>query len=112
MAAKRLPRDYKPKRKQPGGFSGWLGMVCGLAVGLGVAAVIYLKDHRPDTPSATAAKTGKRKMGNTESPDTEASEAGAAGDPARSYDFYDRLPKFEVVVPEKDKDVKPDIRAV
>ena len=36
-----------------------------------------------------------------------------AGMPARprsrrsSYDFYDMLPKFEVVVPEKEKDVRP-----
>ena len=31
---------------------------------------------------------------------------------ANSYDFYNKLPKFEVVVPEKEKDVKPDVRGV
>jgi cell division protein FtsN len=112
MAAKRLARDYKPKRKQPGRFAGWMGLVCGLAIGLGVAAVVYLKDNRSDAPTVAAAKSGKRKLRNTESPDSEASEAGAAQEPARSYDFYDRLPKFEVVVPEKEKDVKPDIKDV
>jgi cell division protein FtsN len=111
MAAKRLPRDYKPKRKQPARFTGWLGLACGLAVGLGVAGVVYLKDHRSDAPTAAAVKTGKRKLRNTESPDSEASDTDTA-EPARSYDFYDRLPKFEVVVPEKEKDVKPDIRAI
>jgi cell division protein FtsN len=112
VAAKRTTRDYKSKRKPSGGFSGWTGVVCGLAVGLSVAGVVYLKDHHPDTPTAMTAKAGKKKLRNTELPDTEAGESGAAEEPARSYDFYDRLPKFEVVVPEKEKDVKPDIRAV
>jgi hypothetical protein len=35
-----------------------------------------------------------------------------AEEPAKSYAFYDMLPKFEVVVPEKDKDVRPDIKSV
>ena len=35
---------------------------------------------------------------------------GATDEPTPSYDFYNMLPKFEVVVPEKDKDVKPDVR--
>ena len=35
--------------------------------------------------------------------------AGEAGD--NNYDFYEMLPKFEVVVPEKDKDVKRDLPA-
>ena len=112
MAAKRVTRDYKPKRKAAGRFSGWLGVLCGLAVGLIIAGIVYLKDHRPDAPVVAAAKANKRKLRNTESPDTEAGEAGAIEEPAKSYDFYDQLPKFEVVVPEKEKDVKPDVRAV
>jgi len=34
-----------------------------------------------------------------------------AGKPAEKYDFYEMLPNFEVVVPEKDKDVKRDLPA-
>lgn len=107
-----MTRDYKPKRMPAGGFSGWMGIVCGLAMGLAIAGIVYLKDHRSDAPLVTSAKVNKRKLHNAESPDTEAGESGAPEEPARSYDFYDRLPKFEVVVPEKEKDVKPDIRAV
>src|SRR3979409_2326128 len=44
-------------------------------------------------------------------PEAESAEAGAE-EPEKSYDFYDMLPKFEVVVPEKDKDVRPDIKSV
>ncbi len=112
MAAKRIPRDYKPKRKAPARFSGTLGAACGLALGLAVAAVVYLKDHHPETPTVTAAKAGKRKLRNTESPDGDAGESGAVEEPAKAYDFYDQLPKFEVVVPEKEKDVKRDVRDV
>ena len=111
MAAKRIPRDYKSRRKAPARFSGMLGAVCGLALGLVVAAVVYLKDHHPDTPTVTAAKAGKRKLRNTESADSDG-ETGAAEEPAKAYDFYDQLPKFEVVVPEKEKDVKRDVRDV
>jgi cell division protein FtsN len=38
--------------------------------------------------------------------------ADAAGEEAgRQYDFYEMLPKFEVVVPERDREVKPDAPA-
>jgi len=45
--AKAAARDYKTKRRKPTGFSGWMGVVCGLALGLGVAGIVYIKDHRP-----------------------------------------------------------------
>jgi cell division protein FtsN len=112
VAAKRIAKDYKPKRKSPARFPAVWGAVCGLAIGLAVAAVVYLKDHRSDAPTASASKAGKRRLRNTESPDGDAGESGAAGEPARAYDFYDQLPKFEVVVPEKEKDVKRDVRDV
>jgi cell division protein FtsN len=103
-------RDYKTKRRKNTGFSGWMGVLCGLAVGLGVAAVVYIKDHRPDAQTARSAKAEKKKSRASEMP--EAETADSAEEPAKSYDFYDMLPKFEVVVPEKDKDVRPDIKSV
>ncbi len=109
-AAKRVARDYKSRRKPAGGFSGWLGLICGLAVGLSAAGFVYFKDHRSDAPAETAKPTKKKPK--TVASEAEPSDADAAGGPAPSYDFYDRLPKFEVVVPEKEKDVKPDIRGV
>jgi cell division protein FtsN len=89
-----------------------MGLACGLAVGLAVAAGVYIKDHRPDAPSVRLAKADKKKRGNEQPPDAEGADSGSGDDAARSYDFYDRLPKFEVVVPEKEKDVRPDLRAV
>jgi cell division protein FtsN len=88
-----------------------MGLVCGLAMGLGVAGIVYIKDHRPDAPIARTGKADKKKSRSNEPPDTETGDSGAE-EPAKSYDFYDMLPKFEVVVPEKDKDVRPDIKSV
>jgi cell division protein FtsN len=106
-----VKRDYKPTRRRAGGFSGWLGVACGLSLGLGVAAAVYLK-VRPEPPAAQTPKAYKRKAPGGEAPDADGGDAGAADESAKSYDFYSMLPKFEVVVPEKDKEVKPDIRAV
>jgi cell division protein FtsN len=102
-------RDHKTRRHKPGGFSGWLGLACGLGLGLAVAGVVYLKDHRLDTPLANAGKPLKKKNHGNDPP--EAADTGSE-EPAKSYDFYDMLPKFEVVVPEKEKDVRPDIKSV
>jgi cell division protein FtsN len=106
-----MTRDYKPRRRRTGGFSGWMGLCCGLAVGLAIAAVVYIKDHRPDAPSARTAKLDKKKMRGSDAADPDGTDP-ATDDSSGNYAFYDQLPKFEVVVPEKDKDVRPDARAV
>jgi cell division protein FtsN len=108
---KAAARDYKTKRRKNTGFSGWMGVLCGLAVGLGVAGIVYIKDHRPDAQIARSAKPDKKKSHGNEVPGAETADSGAE-EPAKSYDFYDMLPKFEVVVPEKEKDVRPDIKSV
>jgi cell division protein FtsN len=106
-----VARDYRSKRKPAGGgFSGWTGGALGLAAGLAVAGIVYLKDHRLDAPILQDAKVKSRPHGS-EPPDA-GDEPEAPQESAKSYDFYSMLPKFEVVVPEKDKDVKPDIRGV
>jgi cell division protein FtsN len=107
----RVARDYKTKRRQPGGFSGWTGLFLGLGLGLAVAGVIYFKDHRADLPAPHVVSTPKKRGHGGDAPEADAGDA-AAREPAKSYDFYDMLPKFEVVVPEKDKDVKPDLKPV
>ena len=113
-----MKRDYKPRGRRAGGFSGWLGVACGLGLGLAVAAGVYLEE-RPDSSAAHGGKTYTRKSPGVDAPgvdtpDAEGGDSGASAESesARSYDFYSMLPKFEVVVPEKDKDVKPDIRGV
>ena len=103
-----MARDYRTKRAPRAGFSGWAGLLCGLLAGLAVAGLVYIRDHRPEPRSAAVKPEKKKARGDTPYP--EAPDSAAAAEPAKSYDFYDMLPKFEVVVPEKEKDVKPDIR--
>jgi cell division protein FtsN len=111
MATKIAARDYKTRRRRPGGFSGWMGVLCGLGLGLAVAGIVYIKDHRPDAQIAKTGKAEKKHGRGNEPPDADAGDSSAE-EPAKSYAFYDMLPKFEVVVPEKDKDVRPDIKSV
>ena len=106
-----MARDYKTKRRKPGSFSGWTGVLCGLAAGLAIAGIVYIKDHRPDALLTRTGKAEKRRSHGSELPDAEAADSGTE-EPAKSYAFYDMLPKFEMVVPEKDKDVRPDTKSV
>ena len=106
-----MARDYKTKKKKSGGFSGWLGLACGLGLGLAAAGVVYLKDRRLDAPYAAAIKQQGTLKKKPHGDSSEASDSGA-DDGGKNYDFYDMLPKFEVVVPEKDKNVHHDIKTV
>ena len=105
-----MARDYKARKRKSGGFSGWTGLGVGLMLGLAVAVGVYVRDHRGDAPPAAAIKAPK-KRGHFNEPQDAGGDAAAAPDaPPKDYDFYAMLPKFEVVVPEKDKDVKHDVR--
>jgi len=104
-----MARDYKPRRGKPGGFSGWAGLAAGLAIGFAVAAVVYFKDRRPEAPAAHVAKADKKKSHGGDASELGGNESSGAEEPGKPYAFYDMLPKFEVVVPEKDKDVKRDV---
>jgi len=109
--AKAAARNYRTRRGKASGVSGWMGTLCGLALGLGVAGIVYIKDHRPDAQISKAAKADRKKPRGSEPADADTADS-AAEDPSKSYAFYDMLPKFEVVVPEKEKDVRPDIKPV
>jgi SPOR domain len=110
-----MTRDYKARRRKAPtttGFSGWTGVVIGLSLGLAVAGAVYLKDHHADQAPVPGAKPVKKKGVGRDIADADSGDTGTPDAPAKSYSFYDMLPKFEVVVPEKEKDVKPDIRSV
>jgi cell division protein FtsN len=109
-------RDYKrrtrgqltvpPERLRGFGF--------GLAIGLALALVVFIADRRAgqsplDAPEPRAARHGSaRGLPTTDlkQPAAAAAEANAVGNETGSeagrYDFYQMLPKFEVVVPERE----------
>ena len=90
-----MARDYKTTRKRkPRGrpVPGWVWMLYGLGVGLAVALWVYMHDRQADTHGAIADKPTPALSSKTEPEEEDA--------PSRRFDFYDMLPRFEVVIPE------------
>ena len=103
MSQRRLTaRDFKSPRR--GGFDlrRWREFGIGLGAGLLVALVIYVGDHRARTAGELAAAPAPKRAAAA----GETGEAGSTAEGAGPYDFYEMLPKFEVVVPEKERDVR------
>jgi len=113
-------RDYKHKRRT--GFGLDLAQLSvfaiGLAAGLAVAGLIYIADHRASDSPQEGSRPTPRKSGIGDPGAAGMAGAGAAGGAAGAsgtdaatggmgsdgkYDFYQMLPKFEVVVPEKER---------
>ena len=107
-----MARDYKTRRPKSGGFSGWIGLGIGLGLGLAAAGLVYLRDHRPEGDAPHAVKAVRKHPRGAEPAEPDAGDAGGVDAPKKPYDFYNMLPKFEVIVPERDRDVKPDIHPV
>ena len=113
MSGPRLTsRDYKRPRRGQFSFdlTRWRDFGIGLGMGLAVAGAVYVADHRATDLTASERPMPRRAPANTgaSATSTDAATAdGPVGDPAAqsegSYDFYHMLPKFEVVVPEKER---------
>lgn len=99
--AKPIGRDYKRTRNQGFDLGRWRDFLLGLGCGLAVALLVFILLR----PSPQQAGTGAAAR-----PEPRAARAAAADDPdaepAQQFDFYDRLPNFEVVVPEKEGQVQ------
>ena len=104
MAAKITSRDFK--RTRSGGMTLNLtrfrefGM--GLAVGLSLSLIVLVWQNYRDKNAAKVVAEVPRPEPRS---DKQAAAAGDVEDSAKNYDFYDMLPNFEVVVPEKDREV-------
>jgi cell division protein FtsN len=97
-----MPRDYKNSKRRSGGSSGLSGMagfVCGLALGLAVALGIYIYDRRTEVRVAqSSAPMSRDDAQDQPKPAPKSQEQGEA----QQFDFYEMLPKYEVVIPEQD----------
>jgi cell division protein FtsN len=108
--ARLTARDYKSAQPRPLELRRWREFGYGTLVGAVLAslAFVYAGAHAHRTSEAPDAP--RPDPHHTARADAEGA-AGAAGKPSEKYDFYQMLPNFEVVVPEKDKDVKRDLPA-
>jgi cell division protein FtsN len=95
-----VARDYKnSKRGGSGSLSGIAGFVVGLALGLVVAVGVYLFDRRPAARLAQEAPPMTRD--EAPAPAGKPAPASAGQDAETQFEFYEMLPKFEVVIPEE-----------
>ena len=85
----------------PFSISRWREFGLGLAVGLSLSlCVLIWQNYREKNAVRPVAEVPRPEP----RPDKDAA-AGDVEDSAKNYDFYDMLPNFEVVVPEKDREV-------
>jgi cell division septation protein DedD len=103
-------RDYK--RSHRSGFAVDLSRLRELCIGFGaglcVAGLLYLATHHAADPPAQYQRPTARNAASADSArsDLAGSDASLNTLPPRvegKYDFYQMLPKFEVVVPEKER---------
>lgn len=92
--------DYKRSRPRREPFSGWTGLLIGAVAGLAVGISLFLFDSRtlPQPASGPA-------------PEPASARESTGEEPAERYDFYEMLPNFEVVVPEREAAVRRDAPA-
>jgi cell division septation protein DedD len=107
-SARLSARDYKSSQHRPFELRRWREFGYGLLAGslLVTLAFTWLGNHHRAADAPDAPRPDPHRVAHAE-----AESASATGKPAEKYDFYQMLPNFEVVVPEKDKDVKRDLPA-
>lgn len=90
-------RPQNSRRREPA--PGWVWMLFGLAVGLLVAAGVYLRSPRAPTAAAPVAAAPPEKK--SEPRDRQAAKPAPPqpSEDDKRFQFYDILPQFEVVVP-------------
>jgi cell division protein FtsN len=106
--AKLTSRDYKKSQRSSLDMSRYKEFLYGAAVGAFVTGIAFMyvsaKQHKAaelaDTPHPDPHHAARAAPDSDEPGGTKSSE---------KFDFYHMLPNFEVVVPEKEKDVKRDL---
>ncbi len=115
MSHRRLTgRDYKTVRRGGLDLARLRDLGLGLGAGLLVALIVYVSDHRAGQGAVEPVPTPQHAP--LRAVDSAGVNGPAGADAARegangSYDFYDLLSKFEVVVPEKEHGAHVDAAA-
>jgi hypothetical protein len=105
-ATRLTARDYKSSQHRPFELRRWREFGYGALAGALLTAMAFTwlgnRHKAADAPDAPRPDPHRVARADAESASAMSSE---------KYDFYQMLPNFEVVVPEKDKDVKRDLPA-
>jgi len=101
-----MPRDYaKSQHKENRPIPGWIWMLAGLAIGLFVALLVYIKDNSSGklAITETVAKVFQKQ---TETRGVKKERSTKPPEPVSNskpkFDFYTILPELEVAIPEQE----------
>jgi len=108
--ARLTTRDYKRATRRTLDLSRWHQFFYGLLAGAVLAAVAFVYAGGRVHKAAEVADAPRPEPHRAAPADNDPGGAGSAKS-SQKYDFYQMLPNFEVVVPEKEKDVKRDVPA-
>ena len=100
-----VKRRSAGRRKTDSSFSGWTGLAIGLLIG--AVAVAFTWHYKTKAPAEQAVAKTKEKAPLSAREEAAEPEPPASGE----YTFYNKLKNFEVVVPEKEKDVHRDLKS-
>src|SRR6195256_4439825 len=103
-------RDYKSTQRRSPDFRRLREFGYGMLAGMVVASMAFVYLGGPPRRPKDSADAPRPDPYRAAPADAESGGVGP-GRTAEKYDFYQMLPNFEVVVPEKDKDVKRDLPA-
>src|SRR4029077_13890969 len=106
--AKLPARDYKKTHSRGLKVRGAREFAYGALTGVVLAGVAFAHLHRRAHKSTALADHPRPEPHRAARADNDVNGPGS-GKASEKYDFYEMLPNFEVVVPEKDKDVKRDL---
>lgn len=97
-----MAKDYKnsakPKTKKTKQSSCWGSMFAGLAIGLFVAFLVYLNEHKSDT---TVGDNGAPVVEKSRPAEQEKKKETSQAQTPR-FDFYNLLPEMEVFIPDQE----------
>ncbi len=105
-------RDYKKPPRSSLDTGRWREFGTGLLVGVVVTVLLFgfARRHQraaPDVPRPEQHPVTAAVAAATDAARTDGGPPSAAGAGSEHYDFYQMLPHFEVVVPEKEHPLKP-----
>src|SRR5213080_1371155 len=108
--AKLTTRDYKSTQRRAPDLRRLREFGYGMLAGIVLASTAFV--YLGGTPRKSRDTADAPRPDPYRAAPADADSGGVGpGRPAEKYDFYQMLPNFEVVVPEKDKDVKRDLPA-
>jgi cell division protein FtsN len=104
-------RDYKTNSRRATDLGRFREFGIGALVGVVFASALFLYIGGKRQTAAHEVADVPHPDPRRPAPSTDGDAGGGSGQAAEKYDFYQMLPNFEVVVPEKEKDVKRDLPA-